>query len=144
MNKLVIKVALAIYVLQGFSYFSKNLSCRILVKRFCPYCPIQSDAFVFYTVRLDHKGYQSFRTHGSFVPRFRHFVPTFDQFVPNPLDDSYPTNYDTKCLKKQTLTSFILVIAKRSRCTHMVFLLLIKTAYHGLTKELFKSSHGSS
>ena len=41
-------------------------------------------------------GIQSFRTHGSlvprrFVPRLRLFVPTFDQFVPNPLDDSYPT-----------------------------------------------------
>ena len=34
----------------------------------------------------------------SFVPR--RFVPTFDQFVPNPLVDSYPTNYDTKCLNK--------------------------------------------
>ena len=68
-------------------------------------------------------GIQSFRTHGSFVPRrfvprLRRFVPTFDQFVPNPLVDSYPTNYDTKCLK-QTLTfiSFILVIAKRLKCT---------------------------
>ena len=37
--------------------------------------------------------YQLFRTHGS-------FVPTLDQFVPNPLLDSYPTNYDTKCLKQ--------------------------------------------
>ena len=51
-------------------------------------------------------GYQSFRIHGSFVPRpfvprLRRFVATFDQFVPNPLDDSYPTNYDTKCLKQR-------------------------------------------
>ena len=50
-------------------------------------------------------GIQSFRTHGSFVPRrfilsLRHFVAAFDQFVPNPLDDSYPTNYDTKSLKQ--------------------------------------------
>ena len=58
------------------------------------------------------KGIQSFRTRGSFVPR--RFVLTFDQFVPNPLVDSYPTNYDTKCLKQtETFTSFILVITKR-------------------------------
>ena len=38
-------------------------------------------------------GIQSFRTHGSFVPRLRRFVLTFDQFVPSPLNDSYPTNY---------------------------------------------------
>ena len=50
-------------------------------------------------VSLEAEGYQSFRTHWSFVPRrfvprLRHFVPSFDQFLPNPLDDSYPTNYD--------------------------------------------------
>ena len=55
--------------------------------------------------------YQSFRTHGSFVPRrfvprLRRFVPTFDQFLPNPLVDSYPTNYDTKCLKQKHLFHF--------------------------------------
>ena len=26
--------------------------------------------------------------------------PLFDQFIPNPLVDSYPRNYDTKCLKQ--------------------------------------------
>lgn len=46
-------------------------------------------------------GDQSFRTHESFVSR--RFVPTFDQFVPIPLDDSYPTSYDTKCLKQTNI-----------------------------------------
>ena len=50
-------------------------------------------------------GIQSFRTHGRFVPRrfvprLRCFVPTFGRFVPNPLVDSYPRNYDTKCFMK--------------------------------------------
>ena len=50
-------------------------------------------------------GIHSFRARGSFVPRrfvpgLRRLVRTFDQFVPNPLVDSYPTNYDTKCLKQ--------------------------------------------
>lgn len=46
-------------------------------------------------------GIESFRNHAGsfvptrFVPRLRHFVPTFDQLVPNPLVDSYPTNYNT-------------------------------------------------
>ena len=53
------------------------------------------------------RGIQSFRTRGPFVPRrfvprLRRFVATFDQFVPNPLDDSYPTNYDTKMFKTKT------------------------------------------
>ena len=53
-------------------------------------------------------GIQSFRTHGSFVPRrfvprLRSFVATFDQFVPNPMDVSYPTNYDTKCLTQTNI-----------------------------------------
>ena len=38
-----------------------------------------------------------------FVPRLRRFVSTFDQFVPNPLVDSYPTNYDTKCLQQTNI-----------------------------------------
>ena len=54
----------------------------------------------FYYLEDLETGYQSFRIHGSFVPRrfvprIRRFVATFDQFVPNPLDDSYPTNYLT-------------------------------------------------
>ena len=54
--------------------------------------------------------YQSFCTHGSFVPRrfvprLRHFVPTFDQFVPNPLVDLYPTNYETKWLNNHDIVS---------------------------------------
>ena len=44
-------------------------------------------------------GIQSFRTHGRFVPRLRRLVPTFGRFVPNPLLDSYPKNFYTKCFK---------------------------------------------
>ena len=44
-------------------------------------------------IRYGLRGIQSFRTHGR-------FVPTFGRFVPNPLVDSYPRNYDTKCFMK--------------------------------------------
>ena len=44
---------------------------------------------------------QVFRTH-------------FDQFIPNPLVNSYPTNYDTKCWKQsQTFILFILEITRK-------------------------------
>ena len=61
-------------------------------------------------------GIRSFRLHRHFVPK--RFAPTFDQLIPNPLVDSCPTNYDTKCLKQTwTFISIILVIAKQLRCT---------------------------
>ena len=65
------------------------------------------------------KGMQSFRTHGCFVPE--RFIPRLRHFVPNPLDDSYPTNYDSKCLKQRwTFTAFILVIAKKWIFNHRI------------------------
>ena len=50
------------------------------------------------------KGIQSFRTHGSFVPRrfvprLKRFVPIFGWLVPNSLVYSYPPTCTTKFLK---------------------------------------------
>ena len=64
----------------------------------------------FYKTLMDHRGIQSFRTQGSFVPRqfvprLRHFVPILNQFVPNPLVDLYPRYYDTKCLNQSIRTN---------------------------------------
>ena len=50
--------------------------------------------------------------HWRFVPRLRRFVPTFDQFVPNPLDDSYPTNYDTECLKQTNIICRVRIVQR--------------------------------
>ena len=60
------------------------------------------------------KGIQSFRTHGSFVPR--RFVPRLGRFVPtfrNPLVDSYPITCHIKFLEFFLVRNFL----KQLRCT---------------------------
>ena len=60
---------------------AKNL--REILKSNLKCLPVISYPWIFCTQMIRTQA-QVFRTH-------------FDQFIPNPLVDSYPTNYDTKC-----------------------------------------------